>query len=52
MPYNGPFVITQFWINDAVTLQCGAINIGNDIHRIKPYTYYTNVEDVNFEKYT
>ena len=45
-PYKGPFVIKQCWTNDMVTLQCGAINIRYNIHRIESYTSTTNVEYV------
>ena len=39
MPYKGPFVITQCWANDTITLQYGAIKISHNIRRIKPYKY-------------
>ena len=42
-PYKGPFVITQCWTNGMVTIQCDAIKIRHNIHRIKPYTSDTNV---------
>ena len=49
MTYNRPSVITHCWTNGTVTLQCGLIKIRHNIRRIKPYTSYTNVEDINHE---
>ena len=46
-PYKVPFVITQCWTNGMFKSQCGAIKISDNIRLIKPYTYYTNVEDIN-----
>ena len=46
IPNNGPFGITQCWTNTIVTLQCGAIKIRRIKCCIKPYTYYTSVEDI------
>ena len=46
-PYNGPFFIKQCWTNETGTLQCGAIKIGYNISRIKPYKSGTNVKDIN-----
>ena len=42
--YKGPFVITQCYINGTVMLQCGAIKIKYNIHRINPYKSDTKVE--------
>ena len=47
-PHNRPFVIRQFWTNDAVISQYGAIKIMQNIRPIKSYTYDTNVEDIKF----
>ena len=47
MPYKGPFVITQFFTNSTVNLQCGAIKITYNIRRIKPYKSNTKVEYYN-----
>ena len=44
--YNRPFVITQFWTNGMVTLQCGPTTIRHNIRLIKPYTSDTNVEEI------
>ena len=49
-PYKGTFEMTQCWNKSTVTLQCGAIKIGYNIHCIKPYTSDTNVEDIISEK--
>ena len=46
-PYKGPFVITQCFTNGAIMLQCGAIKIKYNIHRIHPYKLDTKVEDFN-----
>ena len=46
-PYKGPFVITQCCTNVTVTMQYVPIQIRNNIRQIKPYTYDTNVEDIN-----
>ena len=46
IPYNRPFVIKEFWTNDAVTLQCGTIKVRHNICHIKPYTSDTNIEDI------
>ena len=46
-PYMGPFFITRCFTNITVNLQCGVIQITYNIHRIKPYKYDTNVEDIN-----
>ena len=45
-PYKVPFDIMQFWANGTVTLQCGAIKMKHNIHRIKPYKSDTNIEDI------
>ena len=45
-PYKIPFVITQCWTNCTVVLQYGPTKIRYNIHRIKPYKYGTNVEDI------
>ena len=42
-------MIKQCWIIGTVTLKCGDINIRYNIRFIKPYTYDTNVEDINPE---
>ena len=47
MPHKGPFVITQFFINGTVNLQCGPKTIRHNIHPIKPYKLDTKVEDYN-----
>ena len=44
-PYKGPFVITQCFINGAVDLKYGVIQITYNICRIKPYKSDTKVED-------
>ena len=46
-PYKGPFLITQCFTIGTVNLQCGAIKIKYNIHRIKPYNPYNKVEDSN-----
>ena len=48
-PYKRPFEITQCCTNGTVTLHCGAIKIRYNIHHIKPHTYDTNIEDINFK---
>ena len=45
-PYKVPFVITQYVTNGMVILKYGAEKIMHNIQRIKPYEYYTNVEDI------
>ena len=45
---GAPFVITQCWTNDTVTLQYGRIKIGYNIRHIKPYKSDTNVEDIKY----
>ena len=45
-PYLGPFDIIQCWTNNMVPFQYGASKTRYNIHRIKPYTYDTNVEDI------
>ena len=45
-PYNIPFDTTQCWTNVMVILQYGVTKIRYNIHRIKPYTSNTNVEDI------
>ena len=47
IPYKIHFVITQCFTNGTVNLQCGAIQIKYNIHRIKPYKSDTKVEDLN-----
>ena len=37
-PYNGPFLITQYWTSITATLQYGETKIRYNIRRIKPYT--------------
>ena len=44
-PYIGPFLITQFFTNGTVKLQCGVIQITYNIRRINPYKLDTKVED-------
>ena len=46
--YKGPFVITHYWTNCTVIIQCGEKNIGHNIFCINPYTYDTTVEDITF----
>ena len=46
-PYNGLFLITKCWKIVSVALQCGPIQISNNIRRVNTYTYDTNVEDIN-----
>ena len=43
-PCNGPFFITQCFINGTVKLQCGAIQIRYNIRCIKLYKSDTKVE--------
>ena len=50
-PYKWTFVITQCWTNSTVKIQCGLIQISNNILRIGPYTSDTNVEDITTGKY-
>ena len=47
MPYKGPFLITQYFTNGTVNLQCGAIQIKYNICCIRPYKLDTKVEDFN-----
>ena len=47
IPYNFPFVITHFWTNGMVTLQCGATKIGYNIRPIKPHTSDKKVDGIN-----
>ena len=49
MQLNETFVITECWTNGTVTLQYGAIKTSCSIRCINPYTYYSNVEDINTE---
>ena len=49
IPYMIPFVITQYWTNVMVTLQCGAIQIWHNIRLIIPYKSGTNIEYINPE---
>ena len=46
-PYKGTFVRTQCFTNGTVMLQCGAIQITNNIHCIKSYKPDTKVEYFN-----
>ena len=46
-PHMGPFLITQYFTNGTVKVQCGAIQITYKIRRIKPYKLDTKVEDYN-----
>ena len=46
-PYKGPFLITQYFTNGAVILQCGPTKIRHNICQIKPYKSDTKVEDSN-----
>ena len=48
-PYKGSFVITQCWINDTVTWNCGTIQIRYNISCIKSCKSDTNVEDNSSE---
>ena len=43
-PYNGMFDVTQCCTNGTVTLECGTVKNGYNIHQINPYTTDTNVE--------
>ena len=49
MPYKGPFVIFKCWNNGKVTLKYGLTKSWYNIHQNNPYTYDTNVEDINPE---
>ena len=44
-PNKGQFMITQFFTNGTVNLQCGAIKIKYNISHINPYKSDTKVED-------
>ena len=48
MSYTVPFVITQFFTNGKINLQCGPTKIRYNIRRIKPYKLDTKVEDIIF----
>ena len=48
-PYKFPFVIKPFWTYGTVILHCGSIKTMYNIRCIKPYTYDTNIEDINPE---
>ena len=48
---QGPFLINKFWINFTVSLQSGVTKNRYNIRHIRPYTYDTNIEDINTEKY-
>ena len=43
-PYTGPFLITQYFTNEMINLQCGAILIIYNICCINSYKSDTNVE--------
>ena len=45
--YNSQSVIKQCWTNGAFTLQCGAMKIRYNVHRIKAHTSDKKVEDIN-----
>ena len=45
--HKGPFVITQFFTNGRVNLQCGPTKFKYNIRRIKPSKSDTKVEDIN-----
>ena len=49
-PYKGLFVITQFFINITVNLQCGTTKNRYNIRRINPYKYDTKVEESNLKQ--
>ena len=51
MPCNGPSVITMCCTNSTVVLKGDGIKIRHYIRHIKPYSFDTNVEDINIEKY-
>ena len=40
-------MITQYFTNVTVNLQCGVIQIKYNIRHIKPYKSDTNVEDIS-----
>ena len=44
-----PFVITQYFTNGTVNLQCDAVKNKYNICRIKPYKYDTKVEYISLE---
>ena len=46
-PYKGPFFITQYWTNNTVTLQFGAIKFRYNIRHINSHTYGKNVKNNN-----
>ena len=48
-PYKDPFVITQCFTNGAVLLKCGATISRYNIHRIKPYKYYTKFDNFSLK---
>ena len=47
IPYKGPFVVTRWFNNSTVNLQCGPTKTRHNISRIKPYKLDTKVEDHN-----
>ena len=49
MPYKVPLVINNCWINGTVTLKCVPTKIRYNMYWIQPYTFDTNIEDVNPE---
>ena len=50
-PYKGHFFIKKCCTNGTVALQYGVIKIRCNMFFIKPYKSYTNIEDINPEKY-
>ena len=49
--HKGPFVITQYFTNGIVKLQCGETQIIYNIRRINPYKPDTKVDDSSSKKY-
>ena len=44
-PYKGPFLITHYFTNVTVNLQCGAVQIKYNTSRINPYKSDIKVDD-------
>ena len=47
IPFKGPLLITHYFTNGMVNLQCGRKKIRYNVHRIKPYKSDTKVEGFN-----
>ena len=49
-PYKEQFLITQYWTNRTVTLQCCMIKISHNLLQIDPYIYLQHLYQIYMDQ--